>query len=161
CLQLGLYLNGDLENIISGTRAANISAIGNWIKNTGRPVYLRIGYEFDGPWNALPPDQYITAYRLIVDQMRAEGVTNAVFVWHAAFTPPYNNFPIAAWYPGDKYVDWAGISVFQQFDGPLGTVADIDNFCAFAKSRNKPIMIAESAPYGGISVARWTNWFMP
>jgi hypothetical protein len=68
---------------------------------------------------------------------------------------------VSAWYPGDDYVDWAGISVYQQFDGTLGTVADIDNFCNFAKSRNKPIMIAESTPYGGISNARWTNWFLP
>jgi hypothetical protein len=58
-------------------------------------------------------------------------------------------------------VDWAGISVYQQFDGTLGTVADIENFCNFAKSRNKPVMIAESTPYGGISDARWTDWFLP
>jgi len=62
-IQLGLYINGDLANIIAGLRTANIIAIGNWIKSAGRPVYLRIGYEFDGPWNALPPDQYIAAYR--------------------------------------------------------------------------------------------------
>lgn len=160
-IQLGLYINNDLANIIGGLQNANITAIGNWIKNAGRPVYLRIGYEFDAPWNALPPDQYIAAYRHIVDAMRADGVTNAVFVWHAACSPTFGGNPVSAWYPGDDYVDWAGISVFHQFDGTLGTVADIDNFCAFAKSKNKPIMIAESTPYGGISDERWANWFMP
>ena len=160
-LQLGLYLNGDLQNIIAGTRNANISTIGNWIRNARRPVYLRIGYEFDAPWNALPPDQYKAAYHHIVDQMRREGVTNAVYVWHSACSPTFGGHPISAWYPGDDYVDWAGISVFHQFDGTLGTVADIDNFCAFAKAKNKPLMIAESAPCGGMSDARWENWFMP
>jgi hypothetical protein len=160
-LQLGLYLNGDLDNIIAGARAANISAIGNWIKNARRPVYLRIGYEFDAPWNALAPDKYITAYRRIVDQMRNEGVTNVAFVWHSACSPTFGGHPISAWYPGDGYVDWAGISVFHQFDGTLGTVADIDNFCAFAKAKNKPLMIAESTPFGGMSDARWANWFKP
>lgn len=160
-LQLGLYLNGDLDNIINGSRAGNISTIGNWIKSTGRPVYLRIGYEFDAPWNALDPNKYITAYRYIVDRMRADGVTNVVFVWHSACSPTFGGNPISAWYPGDDYVDWAGISVFHQFDGTLGTVQDIDSFCNFAKSKNKPLMIAESTPFGGISDARWTNWFVP
>jgi hypothetical protein len=160
-IQLGLYIDNDLTNIISGVRDAHIAAIGNWIRNAGRPVYLRIGYEFDAPWNALLPDQYIAAYRHIVEAMRANGVTNAVYVWHAACSPTYGGFPISAWYPGDDYVDWAGISVFRQFDATLGTVADIDALCAFAKSRNRPIMIAESAPYGGVSEARWTNWFQP
>ena len=159
--QLGLYIDNDLANIISGLRDGNIAAIGNWIKSTGRPVYLRIGYEFDGPWNALPPVLYITAYHHIVDAMRANGVTNAVFVWHSACAPAFGGYPVSSWYPGDDYVDWAGISVYEQFDGTLGTVADLDNFCAFAKSRNKPIMIAESTPYGGISNARWANWFLP
>lgn len=160
-IQLGLYIDGDLANIVSGVRDGNIAAIGNWIKSAGRPVYLRIGYEFDGPWNALPPDQYIAAYRYIVNAMRANGVTNAVYVWHSSCSPTYGGYPVSAWYPGDDYVDWAGISVYQQFDGTLGTVADIDNFCAFAKSRNKPIMIAESTPFGGLSNARWANWFLP
>lgn len=160
-LQLGVYIDGDLANIVSGLRDGNIAAIGNWVKNAGRPVYLRIGYEFDGPWNALDPNQYIAAYRYIVNAMRANNVTNAVYVWHSACASTYNGYPISAWYPGDDYVDWAGISVYQQFDGTLGTVSDIDNFCAFAKSRNKPVMIAESTPYGGISDARWANWFLP
>jgi hypothetical protein len=160
-IQLGLYVNNDLGNIISGARAANLTAIGNWIKNTGRPVYLRIGYEFDAPWNALLPEQYVTAYRHIVDVMRAGGVTNVAFVWHAACSPTFGGNPYSAWYPGDDYVDWAGISVFHQFDGTLGTVSDIDNFCAFAKTRHKPIMIAESTPFGGISNARWADWFAP
>ena len=160
-IQLGLYINGDLANIVAGLRDANLAIIGNWIKNAGRPVYLRIGYEFDGPWNALPPDQYVPAYRHIVDTLRANKVTNAAFVWHSSCSPTYGGYPISSWYPGDDYVDWAGISVFRQFDGSLGTVANIDSFCAFAKSKNKPIMIAESTPYGGISNARWANWFLP
>src|SRR5882724_2931219 len=160
-VQLGLYLDNDLANIIAGARDGNLAAIGDWIKNAGRPVYLRIGYEFDAPWNALPPAQYVTAYRHIVDFLRADGVTNAAFVWHSACSPTYGGQPVSAWYPGDDYVDWAGISVFDQFAGTLGTVADIDAFCDFAQTKNKPVMIAESTPYGGITDARWADWFAP
>ncbi len=86
-IQMGLYLNGDLVNITNGTRNANITTIGNWIKNTGRPVYLRIGYEFDNPGNALPPDQYVAAYRYLVDRFRTAGVTNAAYVWNSWCAP--------------------------------------------------------------------------
>ncbi len=160
-IQLGLYIDNDLQNIVSGARDGNLNIIGNWIKSAARPVYLRIGYEFDGPWNALPPAQYVAAYQYIVNNLRGQGVTNAAFVWHSCCGPAFGNNPISAWYPGDSYVDWAGISVFQQFAGTLGTVSDLDHFCAFAKAHNKPIMIAESTPYGGISDARWANWFQP
>lgn len=160
-IQMGLYINNDLANITSGARDTNIAAIGNWIKNVGRPVYLRIGYEFDGPWNVLDPTQYVAAYQYIVNAMRANNVTNVSFVWHSCCAPTYNNYPFTNWYPGDRYVDWAGISVYQQFSGTLGTVANIESFCSFAQTHNKPIMIAESAPYGGITDATWTNWFVP
>jgi hypothetical protein len=160
-VQMGLYIDNDLDSIIGGLRDANIAAIGDWIRSAGRPVYLRIGYEFDGPWNALPPDQYVAAYQYIVNALRAQNVTNVAYVWHSCGAPTFEGYPVSAWYPGDGYVDWAGVSVYQQFDGTLGTVSDIDSFCAFAKSRNKPIMIAESTPYGGISDASWTNWFLP
>ena len=160
-IQMGLYINDDMPNILNGTRDGNLTLIGNWIQNAGRPVFLRIGYEFDGPWNMLDPTQYIVSYQYIVNFFRRLGVTNCAYVWHSCCAPTYNNYPITAWYPGDSYVDWAGVSIYQQFAGTLGTVADIDNFCAFAKSRNKPIMIAESTPYGGITDASWTNWFLP
>lgn len=159
--KLGLYLNGDLANITNGLRATNLATLGHWIKQTQRPVYLRIGYEFDFPDNALPPADYIAAYRYIVDTLRHDSVTNAAFVWHSYGAKPFNNFPVTAWYPGDDYVDWAGISVFQQFNGQPGALDDLEKFCAFARSRKKPLMICESAPFGGISETRWTNWFQP
>lgn len=63
-------------------------------------------------------------------------------------------------YPGDKWVDWVGISIFQQFyqhDDTSsqnafsgGTVQDLDQVLQFAARHHKPTMIAESTPFGGI-----------
>ena len=111
----GLWMVGTWDvakNTAAGAYDAVIDQYSAWAKTTGRPIYLRIGYEFDGPHNALEPEEYIAAYRHIVDRMRADGVDNVAFVWHSYAAPPYGGHPISAWYPGDDYVDWVGISVF-------------------------------------------------
>jgi hypothetical protein len=65
-------------------------------------------------------------------------------------------------YPGDKYVDWVGLSVFQQlypwavdntageFAG--GTLRQIQDVLEFARQHDKPIMISESTPFGGVDL---------
>ncbi|NNK09004.1 MAG: hypothetical protein HKP50_16960 [Myxococcales bacterium] len=53
--------------------------VGTWAKTIGHPIYLQIGYEFDGPHNELETSEYVTAYRRFVDITPEEGVNNAVF----------------------------------------------------------------------------------
>jgi hypothetical protein len=167
-LQVGVHLAGQLDNTIAGVHDASITAMATFFKRIGVPVYVRLGYEFDGPHNAYEPAKFVAAWRHIVDRLRnVEGVTNAAFVWQSfAATPTFGNQPIAAWYPGDAYVDWAGVSMYgQAFSngaglGPAHAVAD------FADAHNKPLMIAESAPRGrqmdqpGNDLI-WNDWFVP
>mgnify|MGYP006172181811 CR=1 FL=1 len=42
---------GDYDKVIKQYAA--------WAKSTNRPIYLRIGYEFDGPHNQLEPKKYV------------------------------------------------------------------------------------------------------
>ncbi len=161
-LQLGLYMVDDLDNINNGKRDSNIEKIGKWIKSTKRPLYLRIGYEFDGSWNHYDPEAYVKAYRKIVDMFRKMKVENVAYVWASAGAGTYKKHPITDWYPGDDYVDWVGISVFRQFDSSLGTEADMKKLFDFAKTKNLPVGITESTPYGskgGIPDAKWDSWF--
>lgn len=58
------------------------------LKNTGRPVLLRIGYEAEAPWN----DHFPASYRAVWSKIKAEivrqGATNIATVWQlAAFCP--------------------------------------------------------------------------
>lgn len=134
-----------------------------WAKAANRPVYLRIGYEFDGAHNALEPEEYEKAYRHIVDLMRAEGVENLALVWHSYAAPTYKGYPIADWYPGDDYVDWVGISVFGHAYNGTDFGPDCNRVLDFAKTHKKPVMIAEASPINGIteeSTAAWDQWFV-
>ena len=134
-----------------------------WAKSVNRPIYLRIGYEFDGPHNELEPEEYVRAYRHIVDLIRKKGVDNIAFVWHSYASKPYKDHSLSAWYPGDDYVDWVAISVF----GHAYNGADFGPYCddvlQFAKQHRKPVMIAESNPIQGIdskSAKVWDQWFV-
>ncbi len=152
-MQVGLYMVDVLEAIINGGYDDNLQKIGNWIKHTNRPVFLRIGYEFDGPHNHYDPKLYVKAYRYIVEKLRAIGVDNVAYVWHSY--AHYTERPVMDWYPGDEYVDWFAISYFHPIQRYL------DQIVRLAGEHNKPLMIAEATPcgvgitYGDYALNRW------
>lgn len=133
-----------------------------WAKTIDRPIYLRIGYEFDGAHNELEPKIYVKAYRKIVDMLRNQGVDNIAYVWHSYAAPPYQGHPISAWYPGDNYVNWMGVSVFgHPYEGELTQYSL--TVLKYAKEHHKPVMICESNPIRGIatdSSQAWNDWFV-
>lgn len=156
-MAIGLDVVDDLPNIVSGARDAGITLLGEYIKEVGDPVFLRIGYEFDGSWNGYDPALYVQAFRRIMDQLRAEGVTNVVSVWQSSGYNT-NQASLLQWYPGDDYVDWLGYSYFKQ-SNPSGGIMQI------ARARRKPVMIAEATPQRNLSLGdtttHWNTWFAP
>ncbi|MFN0117309.1 MAG: glycoside hydrolase family 26 protein [Elusimicrobiota bacterium] len=137
--QLGLYLVGQLEGINQGRYDERIDKLGEWLRSTRRPVFLRIGYEFDLPANKYDPQQYVKAYRRIVERFRKKGITNVAFVWHSYAQGQPERF--MEWYPGDDYVDWVGASYFNQFPKFVKQVGDL------ASRLNKPFMLAETSSW--------------
>ncbi len=151
-LQIGLYMVGALEGINRGAYDENIARLARWIQSTGRPVFLRIGYEFDFSENHYEPVQYQKAFRRIVDQFRALKVQNAVFVWHSSI-PPNSKFELMAWYPGDEYVDWFASSFFT-----VNQFKPTEELAALARAHGKPFMIAEATPFATMTVRSKIDW---
>jgi hypothetical protein len=153
---LAIYMVDMEEKIYSGDLDQSLDRIGNWIKSAKRPVYVRIGYEFDFPGNHYDPEKYVRAYRTIVDHFRSMGVDNAAYVWHSYANTV--NRPHMDWFPGDDYVDWFAISYFDQ------PHTFMDQFVQLAKNHKKPLMIAEASPWflsTSKSDEAWTKWFVP
>ncbi|MEL6184688.1 MAG: glycosyl hydrolase, partial [Myxococcota bacterium] len=163
-LQSGLWMVGTwnvAQRTVDGEFDPVVRAFSAWAKAAARPIYLRIGYEFDGPHNELEPATYVAAYRRIVDIMRAEGVENVAFVWHSFAAPPAGGRPISAWWPGDDYVDWVAVSLFGQMYAP-SPGRYVDDVFEFARAKRKPVMVAEASPIQGIDAtgtAAWSSWF--
>lgn len=156
------------SRIANGDYDRSIAWLGDYLRALApRAIFLRIGYEFDGPWNCYHPDTYKPAFRRIVEGIRARGANNVAMIWQSAVWPD----PVIAgeqqalydhrqdqhllrWYPGDDVVDWTAMSVFyrdlsQWQHTPVDTPQQAQQqFLAFSRRQVKPLMIAEAAPQG-------------
>jgi hypothetical protein len=134
-----------LRSIANGSLDRDIDALGEFIVRAERPVFLRIGYEFEGPWNHYLPEQYVAAFRKIVTHLRdVRKVSNFVSVWQSATSRhgTYGGRPITAWWPGADVVDWLGSSYFEFHPRAWNDLASM------ATKHRKPVLICESAPQG-------------
>lgn len=157
---IGLSLQGAEGSIADGKYDAGIAGLGSWIEKSGRPVFLRIGYEFEGPWNGYEPENYKRAYRRIVDHFRDRGISNFVTVWQSSSYHEDVDH-LMQWYPGDDYVDWLGYSYFDHDPNFAGS-----GILSIARDKNKPVVIAEATPRGKDLYADdpesvWVSWFEP
>lgn len=139
-LAIGLYMVNHLKQIYNGVYDVKLDMFADFIKNSNRTVYLRIGYEFDGSWNHYNPDDYINAYKYIVDYFNNEQVTNCRYVWQS-YGGSKSAETLLSWYPGDEYVDWLGYSYFNGNPNIMG-----QGILELARQKDKPVFICESTP---------------
>ncbi len=137
-LAIGLSMVNNEKKVAAGELDENIKKLGVFLLSLGeRPVFLRIGYEFDGhPWNHYDKESWKTAYKRIKDQLDSMGVKNTAYVWQSVgwVSDPYE---LEEWYPGDAYVDWCAFSFFDRWR----EVQMLD----FARRKGKPVFIAEAS----------------
>ena len=134
------------------------------LKLIGRPLFMRIGYEFNGTWYSpmYQPDSYKAWFRRVTDKLREHDVPAAT-VWCAY--PGYSSY-YGSWdylddfYPGDEYVDWWGIDLFSPSDL---TNAQTTTFLDKAEEYGKPVLIGEATPtgVGADDADDWGRWFAP
>lgn len=99
------------DGIKSGKYDDTIRSVCSTIGGLAGPVVIRWGHEMDlgsnrYPWSGWDGDDYIAAYRYFVDECR-KSAPAAKFMWS-----PRGERALNAYYPGDKYVDMLGISLF-------------------------------------------------
>jgi beta-mannanase len=117
-------------------------------------------YEGNGYWAAWNPgvngnttDEYVLAWRHIVDIARGEGATNIRWVWAPNVVDPGNKrlSSYASIFPGDDYIDWAGLDAFNWGTTRLesrwrdSTTAFRNSIDELRKLTAKPVLIAEIA----------------
>jgi hypothetical protein len=159
-----------LNEIIAGKWDAYIDKWGDAARDFGHPMIVAFGVEMNGdwfPWSGTyyggedwddgrndwkGPEVFKTAYRHVVDRVRARGALNVKWMFHTNnYSYPLDTWNFApAYYPGPEYVDWLGLSVYgQQFtDEPNPDIPSLvdwpyQELCGL--DPNKPIMVAEWA----------------
>lgn len=159
-----------LTNIAAGKWDAYIDHWADAAKAFRHPIMVSFANEMNGQWfpwsgmfyggdkqvpNTNPPkyvaaEVFKAAYRRVVDRVRARGASNVVWVFHFmnySMPQEYWNL-IRNYYPGPKYVDWLGMSVYGQqylednwspfeplLDWPYKEITMLDP--------TKPVMLAE------------------
>ncbi|MBA7533572.1 Beta-1,3-xylanase XYL4 [subsurface metagenome] len=170
-LAIGLQFVNNDSATAAGVHDSLIIGLGNWINGLGkRPVFLRIGYEFDAPdWNFYKEYHFKNAFRRIRDMYDSMQIENIAYVWHSKGWGTSID-ELAEWYPGDEYVDWCA---YTHFGWGVGGKTMID----FAREHNKPLFIAEATPQifdGDTTITQdcfldnpeqakkaWNEWFIP
>lgn len=112
-------------------------------------VFLRFASEMNGTWTAYSgnPEQYIDTWRLVHDVF-AKRAPKTAMIWTVLNVPEGS---IESFYPGDEYVDWVGVNVYnvKYHNGSLDQVADFEDplrlldYVYNRFSRTKPIQLSE------------------
>lgn len=117
-----------LRDIAAGLHDTYLREQAARIRDIGAPVAIRFGHEMNAPWypwgagvHGNTPGDYVAAYRHVHDLFAAEGVTDVTWVWAPAALDSADPPDLAGLYPGDAYVDWAGLTAY--FDQSTDTWA--------------------------------------
>ena len=155
------------DRITDGSADRLIATAAQRLARRGEPVLLRWGWDMNRDfyaWGGADNDRdtggYVEAWRRLHRIFGEEGADNVSWVW----SPHWRSRPNEAWnqparyYPGDRYVDWVGVSGYtvggespaELFDGVYTEYA-----------HRKPIILTEvaAADRGGRTKADWIAGF--
>ncbi|MFM2389831.1 MAG: hypothetical protein RLZZ437_1386 [Pseudomonadota bacterium] len=152
------------SGIAQGYYDANMRNICAVIGTLQSPVSIRWAHEMETSegqfiWSEWNPDDYISAYRRMIDICRAEA-PDANFIWS-----PIGLEGSEAYYPGDEYVDLVGLSIFGFQPYEEATLGRSQTFSEVLTERydrvkgfGKPVVVAEVGYSGSAEyVADWEN----
>lgn len=132
-----------LERIIEGEFDGYIRDYAVSVRKYGGPVMIRLFHEMNGfwfPWagtvNDNDPEDFVDAWRHVVDIFDEAGATNVNWVWNpnAESVPDRPENDLDEYWPGDDYVDWTGLSGFN-----FGTTSDVSRWRAFTETFSEPL----------------------
>lgn len=159
-VQVGKHIQQpNLYTVIEGHLDEYFKRWAKTVKQVNGIVLVRLMHEFNGDWypwciatNDRRPELYIKAYQHIHDIFKSQDASNVRFIWCPNSRPAQQaswNYIIDA-YPGDEYVDYLGLDVYNGAHG--GDLwrsfrrEIIENYFLFNEYiPNKPILVCETA----------------
>ena len=154
----------ELSKIARGRYDGYIRSAARVAAAWGKPLMIRFGQEMNGswyPWSPAfgnPARSFVKAWRHVVRLFRREGANKVYWVW-TPYVETDENLPFRRFYPGDRYVDWAGVDAYnwggrfawKSFRGLFAR-----SYRDLLRLTDRPLMIGEvgSGEIGG-NKSRW------
>ncbi len=158
--------NFSLNTIVAGDWDSYITSWATAAKNWGHPFFLRFDWEMNGNWfpwsagaNGNTAAEYVAAWRHVYNIFQSVGATNVTWVWCPNIDPYKEWTPLASLYPGDAYVNWTGLDVYN-YDTPWMSFSQLAQSTytqlVSTVAPSKPVVIGETASTeSGGSKAAW------
>ncbi len=128
------------------------------------PLMIRIGQEMNGSWYPWSPAagnsarSFRHAWRHIVRVFRREGAHKVQWVW-TPYVETENDLPFKRFYPGDRFVDWAGVDGYNwggRFEWKSFHEIFAASYRKLVRLTSRPLMIGEvGCGEAGGNKARW------
>ncbi|WP_371479610.1 glycoside hydrolase family 26 protein [Kitasatospora sp. NBC_00315] len=143
-----------LASIAAGRTDDYVKGVARATAKLNLPIAISIAHEMNGDWypwgrQASSAADFVAAWRHVHDLFNEAGATNVIWVWSPNIIIPAPNTRLAPYYPGDTYVDWAGMTGYFTLSGPKtfdtlygSTMTEIRTFS------KKPFFISETASEG-------------
>jgi len=137
-------------SIAAGAWDGYVRSFARTVRDSGLTVYVRYAHEMNGNWYPWSHDvsAYRRAWRHVVDVFRAEGATNARFVWSINPNLYQDQATVIghAWHywPGSAYVDVVGTTMIDfggAKDYPVARF--VDRFRALHSAFGKRVFVTE------------------
>lgn len=108
-LAWNLYGEGESLDLVLNSRDKIVSEA-KYMASLDAPVFLRFAAEMNVWEKPADAKKYINAFRFVADIMR-KYAPNVAMVWSVSSVGTIG-LKYETFYPGDKYVDWVGISLY-------------------------------------------------
>jgi hypothetical protein len=156
-----------LARITSGAYDAYITRFARGIRDQRWPVVLRFAHEMNGNWypwsetrSGNRPGEYVRAWRHVHDIFTRVGATNVIWVWSPNIVRAVPLVSLTNLYPGDSYVDWAGMVGYDAGERTAGEVFD-PTIARIRLFTRQPLLITETGAEPGPAKAAWTSSLFP
>jgi hypothetical protein len=141
---------GTLADYTAGKYNAQITAWAKSLAAWGKPIVFRLDCEMNGTWYGYgaqarkDPASFVAMWRHVHDLFTAAGANNASWHWCPNVDPENAQTPLEQLYPGDTYVDWTGMTGYNQGGESCAWLFDSTYARLVKLAPGKPIMVGET-----------------
>ena len=156
-----------LSTIVAGRHDAYITRFAEAVKAAGVPVAIRFMHEMNGDWypwavnlNGNTASEYVLAWRHVWDIFHQVGATNVIWIWAPnVLRGAQRDFSLAEVYPGDQYVNWVGMSAYEDYESTEEALIGptLDEIRRFTKL---PLLITETGGTPNPDKVPWMENFL-